>query len=707
MKKRAAFLFILLLPFSLFSQRILSPVEGVFANWQPLVVNLKEGEEAFYSYSASGSKNNPLDSGFAYDGPVLIDQSGQINLKIAVVDSDKNVERYEIKYRVQGNSNPFAEGSDESSFVSRIQSVPLISLSQALNVPPSLKYAPGDGNRNFLGGSSISLSSANCLARLVPFSVTDGKSVWRFIVNVRARSSERLSGNENFPFKISNWNKVEFTGQNLIWQLDDGYWSASHEPFLIDRSASHILRWQSVAYEDGNPVESFVLPPKPELEKVYDSRAAVFSLKGIGDYKMQIVSAGNDENPASENDFLYSQIVFDAFEGEKISGRVRLAVFCGGVFQGFFSDEYDVDKEPPLPPEFEASAPGFYARSDVSLKISAESGAKIFCAFTGPHALDGGNYSENSPALEKYHLSDFKPYNHKTFLLRAGKNSAVFYKFASYAVDNAGNKSQISQYKLIIDKFNYFIDFSSAAENPDGSGGRPLNKMEQVLKIINSSDYSHFFVTGNFHFSGGGTLIKSNCAFTGTGSAKSKITFDPDSFLTVKNSNVSFSNCLIEKNFLGTENSDSRMIVLESAAANFDGCLVYGNFSESGILINSFSSAVNLKSSQISTQSSSYSCVVSALKSEVEVQDCGISCSSQAAAAFSVSSSSLSLKDSSCAVFCKIGRAVESEKSNLKMAGNEFRLSFEERRPGQSAVYRDAKTLIIEDSENKTEIESK
>lgn len=699
-----------MLPFSLFCQRILSPVEGTFANRQPLVINLREGEEAFYSYSASESKNDPLDSGFAYDSPVLIEQSGQVDLKVAVVSSEK-VERYEIKYRVQGNPNPFADGSAESAFISKILSGALVSASSSLNVPPPLKYAAGDGNKTFLDGGTLSVSPANCLPRLVPCSVTDGKSVWRFIVNVKARSSEKLSENEDFPFKVSDWSKVEFTGKNLIWQLDDGYWSASKKPFVVDRSVSHILRWQSVAYENGNPVESFVLPPKPELEKVYDGRAAVFSLKGSAGYKMQVLSAGLDEDKSEDyenlspaNDFLYSQVVFDSLEGEEISGKAEFAVFCGGVFQGLFFDEYDVDKKPPLPPEFDASAPGFYARSDVRLKISAEHGAKVFYAFSGPHALEGGNYSEDSPALEKYQLSDFKPYDYKTFLLRAGKNSAVFYKFASYAVDSAGNKSPVSKYSLIIDKFNYFIDFSSAAENPDGSGGKPFNRMEQVLKVIEGSDYSHFFVTGDFHFSGGETLIKSNCAFTGTSSAKSKITFEPDSFLTVRNSSVSFANCLIEKNFLETENSDSRMIVLESAAADFDNCIVYGNFSGSGTLINSSSSAVSLKSSQISAQSSSYACVVSALKSEVDALACEISCSSKAAAVFSVSSSSLSLKDSSCGIFCHLGRIIESEKSNLRMNGNEFKLSFDERKPGQSAIYKDSKTLIIEDSGNKTKI---
>lgn len=675
------------------------------------MINLEEGEEAFYSYSSVENRNDPLNSGFVYDSPVLIDLTGNVILKVAVVSplNDGNIERYEIKYQVQGKQNPFDEGSSESAFVSRITRNAVVSVSSSLEIPSSLKYSFGDDNeKNYLPGKTLSLSAANCLARLVPCSVTDGKSVWRFLVSVRARSSENLVLNGDFPFKITDWKKLEFTGKNLIYQVDDEYWSASKKPFFVDRSVPHVLKWQSVAYKVGNPVQTFVLPPKPELEKFYDNRAAVFSLKNDDDYKIRIKKSGlGNENPLkTENNFLYNQVVFDTFEGEEISGKAEFEVYLDGVLQGKISENYDVDKKPPLPPVFQASESGFYARKNVNLKISAENDAKIFYASSGAHSLSAGTYSENSPALEKVALSEFKPYDFRNFLLRAGKKSAVFYKIAAYAVDSSGNKSPVSEYKLIIDKFNYFIDFSSLAENPDGSGGKPFNKLEQVLNVINSSDYSHFYVAGNFDFSSGETLIKSNCAFTGTGSKKSKITFAPDAFLTVQNASISFANVVIEKSFLGAENSDSRMISLENSAADFDSCQIYGNFSDNGILINSSSSALNFASSSVSGKSSSYVCVVSALKSEVNAKNCNFSAVSESASVFSLSASSLNLESSSAKINCHLGRIIESEKSNLKMAENKFQATFDEKRPNQTAIFKDAKTLIIEDKENEISIKN-
>ena len=45
---------------------IISPVEGTWANKQPLIVEVPSGYEVYYSLSGS----NPLDFGFIYDAPV-------------------------------------------------------------------------------------------------------------------------------------------------------------------------------------------------------------------------------------------------------------------------------------------------------------------------------------------------------------------------------------------------------------------------------------------------------------------------------------------------------------------------------------------------------------------------------------------------------------------------------------------------------------
>ena len=63
--------------------KIINPVKGVWANKQLLVLGLSEGENAYYSLNGS----DPRESGFAYDGPVMLDVSGDVEVRIVAVDS--------------------------------------------------------------------------------------------------------------------------------------------------------------------------------------------------------------------------------------------------------------------------------------------------------------------------------------------------------------------------------------------------------------------------------------------------------------------------------------------------------------------------------------------------------------------------------------------------------------------------------------------
>lgn len=219
MKKFFAFQLFFLLSFSLFCQnrqRILSPVEGNFANKQFLAIELNPGEEAFYSFSSSGEASDPLEYGFAYDSPVLIDLNGKIDLKIAIfpkspdfkdskdstengsenfydsfqeTDSKNNfhenselsntdgpqftdlpllgdsrpetVERFEIKYSVQESQNPSDEKSENSVFIKKILKNEMILCSGALplEIPSGLRFCLGNGEKTFMNGTVLSVLS--------------------------------------------------------------------------------------------------------------------------------------------------------------------------------------------------------------------------------------------------------------------------------------------------------------------------------------------------------------------------------------------------------------------------------------------------------------------------------------------------------------------------------------------------------------------
>ncbi|MCR4954778.1 MAG: chitobiase/beta-hexosaminidase C-terminal domain-containing protein, partial [Treponema sp.] len=87
MKKLASVFFSLIFLFSsieLTAQiNVLSPVEGTWANKQMLVIDDSDNNE--YLYSINGS--DPELFGFAYDGPVLIDMTGEVELQIKKLGS--------------------------------------------------------------------------------------------------------------------------------------------------------------------------------------------------------------------------------------------------------------------------------------------------------------------------------------------------------------------------------------------------------------------------------------------------------------------------------------------------------------------------------------------------------------------------------------------------------------------------------------------
>ncbi|MBO4319716.1 MAG: hypothetical protein J5857_04530 [Treponema sp.] len=58
------------------------------------------------------------------------------------------------------------------------------------------------------------------------------------------------------PYSIDRDGTFVFTGDFLIYQIDDEYWSADKNPRKLDMRQDHIVRWQSMAYEEGNPVSS-------------------------------------------------------------------------------------------------------------------------------------------------------------------------------------------------------------------------------------------------------------------------------------------------------------------------------------------------------------------------------------------------------------------------------------------------------------------
>ena len=692
-------LFLLLAIFSLlaspaFSSRLISPVQGRFANKQCLVLRLEEGEEAFYSYTST----NPLAQGFAYDGPVLIDMAGEVSLSIAVLKGNQK-EEIKINYSVSERGNPFATGTAEKDFIDRINLEGILPCAgdSVINIPKSLSYFIGDGEKPVMQGQSLSVSADNKLSRYIPCTVTDGNYSWRFIIFLSSAVESTSFAKNTIPFEIYDWENLTFTGKNLIWCLDDGIWSASTDSIVIDRSKEHVLYWQDVAYKAGNPVEKFVIPPKPLLRQENFNKALAFSIDGDLRYRMSVVTSGTGDE-AFQDSSLYPSVTFDTFEGDVVRAKAIFAFFCDGVYQGEIASSYIIDRQPPLPPKFIASEPGEYARHDVSLSVESESGAKIYLSLLGPFTVNSNSYLDNNSEFDYIKPGEFFLYKSQPLELRAGLERTVCYRAFAYAEDSSGNVSKLSNYKVIIDEYNYFIDAQAADFAADGSRLHPFNSFDQVLKIINQGKFVHFFVSGSIRLPKGLSLITSNCSFTGMKDAQ--LILPASSYILLRGASFEVQNCLIQKNIEEGCPSDQRLLVLEKSAAIFDECELLASFDSSGTLISADSSIVSFNNSGLTAQATAYACDISSTKSKIFFTKSHASSIADTAVNFSVKASSFDLKSSDCRVISHLGRIVEASESNLRLNGNKYTGDFDREQRNVEPVWKDEKSLFLEDKNN-------
>lgn len=690
--------FFLAFSFHAFSERVISPVPGDFANRQALVLDLSDGAEAFYSYSGL----NPLVSGFAYDGPVLIDAAGEVTVHVVVVSGDSS-EEHEIVYTVSEPENPFADGSAEKAFVDRIagEGILFCDGGNMISIPGGLDVTVGDGEGPVMRGAVLSVSADNRLARYVPCSVTDGDIRWRFIVFVSGGEAGTFARSE-VPFEISGWSEFRFTGKNLIWRIDDGMWSASRESVELDRSRTHVVYWQDVAYEQGNPIQSFVLPQRPSIQKDSYDKAVVFTVSGDPRYRLSVSSSGAEgEAPVSSG--LYASLTFDAFDGDCVSAEAVFDVYCDGVYQGELSSSYVIDRRPPLPPRFIASEAGAYARRDVSLTVAAEEDAEIYLSVYGPFELDAASYLDQDLGLERINPDekDYFLYKSQPVELRSGLERTVCYKAFAYARDSSGNVSDVSVYQVVIDEYNYFLDGSAAGLFADGSRLHPYNSFEQALRVINEGKFAHFFVSGEIPVPKGVSIISSNCSFTGTSGAR--FVLSPSSVIIVRNASLEMQNCVVQKDAGDGQAADTRLFVFEAAAASFEDCEISGDFGSSGTALSSEASMISLKNSGLTSQARAYACAFSGLNSRAVFEGCHFASISGTAVNFSLKGGSFELRRSGCKVISHLGRILEATGTNLRLVSNTYTGDFDGPAKGVSAVWRDEKSMILEDKDNISE----
>ena len=162
MKKRFLTVIIILLALLPLTAEIklLSPVEGIWANRQMLVIDNSSGGDLFYSIDGA----DPETFGFAYDGPVLLDVAGDVQLNVTHINNSGEKERVSVSYTVKPDN---ADKTEYKNFVQTFFDGGILNYSAGseLIIPQGLSFYLGLPPENFIPSRTLKLSASSVLLR--------------------------------------------------------------------------------------------------------------------------------------------------------------------------------------------------------------------------------------------------------------------------------------------------------------------------------------------------------------------------------------------------------------------------------------------------------------------------------------------------------------------------------------------------------------
>ena len=483
------------------------------------------------------------------------------------------------------------------------------------------------------------------------------------------KTNPRASGifsRVDVPFSVEDWNYITFENQDFIYKIDDGFWELPKDKVYLDRSEPHMIYWQSIAYEKGNPVEFFELPVKPQINVI---KAENDSLK-IYFEEENSYSMCPDNSIYQE---LFTSVTIDTFYGDEYKGVANLKIFSDSVYQGIISVPYSIDKCPPQKPVFVSSAQGFYSRESVEVDISTDPKAKLYIQISDPFAIEDRSnvFDPENEMFDNVSMSDvFQKSGSTKLILKPSEDNATYLKVIAWSSDGK-NQSEVAEYAVVIDRYNYYVNASSDSSISEGTAEHPFSSLEQCMQAVNKNRYARIFVSGRLEMKEGITELLSNCVIEGIDDGV--IVFPSESNLVVKASSLTVKNIKFEADSsMSRKKNMLSLIKLENAVLFLENCDFSVSLGINGTVFNSNLSVITLLNCAVSLTSQSYGSVISANKSKVFVNDSFLNAVSNTAVCISCREGELTLENNSLSVSGEMGRIAEVFTTNGSMTKNRF-----------------------------------
>jgi len=651
------FSILFLCAFNLFAEiKVISPVEGIWANKQALVIETTGKGDYFYSLNDT----DPSAFGFAYDGPVLIDLKDDVTVRIVYIENGMTKDSKTINYQV--SQNP-ALNKKYSEFISSFYDSGILNYTAGakLEIPSDLVYTLGKSLRanSFLEPRTLKLSDECILSNYIPCIVKDENTQfqWRFLIRTLPLFAGIYS-RRDVPFYITDWDTITFTNEDYIYKIDSEYWGLPKTSKKLDRSISHMISWQSINYEAGNPIEFFVLPEKPELKiREEEDGSKVFYIEGDSSYAMGLKSTSSDYQE------LFSEFSVDAFYGDSVSGMLDLEIFSNSVYQGSLKSPYIVDKYPPAKPVVQADTNTFYSRKPVTVKITSEKESSLYYAISEPYVIEDVSlsYTQDSRIFQNIkpvrYIKSEK--NSVSMNLRTQNEGAVFFKISAYA-QKGDFKSAVSEYTVIIDQFNFYYDKNSTAEVQNGTANAPFTNFEDCIKAVNERRRSCIHLNSDVDVPSKQLTLLSNCILQ-PNKEEVTINFESGSSLVVKSSSLEINNCNLKMNgFNSTKNKTVIPVIkLENSVLDLIDCHGTIEFGKTGTFVDSSSSTINIDNCVLYVSAQNYVSEISAIKSRLNIKNSIMNANADTAVILSLNEGDINLKNNSFKVSGSMGRVAE------------------------------------------------
>lgn len=706
---RIAF-FILICFFSLplFSQGntaavVASPVPGVWANCQALVVYVPEGSNVFYSFTGS----DPLEQGFAYDGPVLIEKTGDITLRLVTVTSDNTVTEQKIKYTVKPvfTKNQFLKDVVTKTIIP-------ISSEKSFDIPEDLLYCVGDYGHPYIKGQKLTLGDKNGLSRIVSLQVKNQDDVYRFMAQILPSSSIALKETQDdilpFTMECDNWENIKLNVPDYCFvSLDNQEWENGILEYQLERNVAHTLAWKNLETTDSDVM---IIPAKPEILRISETGKISDSVNlMISDPRYSFCMSN------SEKSYPVKQCRIDTIYGDDMAGTLEFAVYFQNIYQGNLNFTVAIDKKPPRNPVFHCDFEGVYARKPLDLSITSD--GEVYYKVVTPVLSDFG-FNDRTISSEMLFPDTekdvaFEKLTNAGLKLPGSRNGAVYYKVEAYAKDFAGNQSDISSYAVVVDPYNYYVvahSISTDKAPADGSPARPYNNLEEVINMVNETpDFVRIHIDGSF-MEMPSLVVKKECELLGTGG--SRIEFLPNCGFMLDNAKLTLSNVIVEQNNGSAivnnlspktaspkEMFQENLFTVNNGALFLTGCEVVGMLGFNGTVIKAQNSILQIVDTGITAQTSKYAALFTGMNCTIDVNNSRMVAIAPTAICFTVNLGNVDIRNSTCNLIADLGRIGEVSRTDCRFSDNKFSLE-SSKESGNEAIWIDGRSRVLENEDN-------